>query len=162
MKKIKPGPGQESVWEYPRPPKLERCDKTIRVIFNGVEIARSSNTRRVLETSHPPVYYIPREDVRMECLEPISGTTYCEWKGRPSYFDVVLNDKRANKSAWCYPSPTERFESIAGFIAFYPHKMDACFVEDEQVNAQQGGFYGGWITSDIVGPFKGEPGSMGW
>ncbi|MGM0546311.1 MAG: DUF427 domain-containing protein [Bacteroidota bacterium] len=162
MKKVEPGPGQESVWDYPRPPKVEECDKEIRVIFNGAEIAHSSNTQRVLETSHPPVYYIPQQDIRMECLEPISGTTYCEWKGQAKYFDVTVNNQRATKAAWCYPDPTDIFQSIAGNIAFYAHKMDSCFVDGEQVEAQKGRFYGGWITSDIVGPFKGEPGSAGW
>lgn len=162
MKKVKPGPRQESVWDYPRPPKVEVCDKEIRVVFNGAEIARSTQTKRVLETSHPPVYYIPRQDVRMECLEPISGTTYCEWKGQAMYFDVIVNDKRATKAAWCYPDPTDKFTSIAGNIAFYAHKMGSCYVNNERVDAQQGGFYGGWITSDIVGPFKGKPGSAGW
>ena len=162
MKKIEPGQGQESVWNYPRPPKVEECDKEIRVIFNGAEIAHSSQTQRVLETSHPPVYYIPQQDIRMECLEPISGTTYCEWKGQAKYYDVILNDQRATKAAWCYLDPTESFRAITGNIAFYAHKMGTCFVGNERVDAQQGGFYGGWITSDIVGPFKGKPGSAGW
>lgn len=162
MEKIEPGPRQESVWDYPRPPKIEECDKEVRVIFNGTEIARSSQTQRVLETSHPPVYYIPRPDIRMECLESISGMTYCEWKGQATYFDVVVKNKRAAKAAWCYPEPTDDFKSIAGSIAFYPHKMGGCYVNNERVDAQKGGFYGGWITSNIVGPFKGIPGSAGW
>lgn len=162
MKKVEPGPRQESVWDYPRPPKVEKCDKEVRVIFNGAEIAHSSQTQRVLETSHPPVYYIPQQDIRMECLEPISGTTYCEWKGQAKYFDVVMSDQRAIKAAWSYPDPTNTFKSIAGYIAFYAHKMGTCFVDNERVDAQQGGFYGGWVTSDIVGPFKGKPGSAGW
>ncbi len=162
MEKIESGPGQESVWDYPRPPKLEETDKEIRVIFNGAEIARSSQTQRVLETSHPPVYYIPQQDVRMECLEPISGTTYCEWKGQAKYFDVIVKNRRATKAAWCYRDPTDNFKSIAGNIAFYAHKMGDCYVNNERVDAQQGGFYGGWITSNIVGPFKGKSGSAGW
>jgi len=162
MKKVKPGPNQESVWDYPRPPKLEDCDKLIRIEFNGRDIARSDQSKRVLETSHPPVYYIPQADISMDYLKPRSDTSFCEWKGRASYFDVVVDQKKASKAAWCYSDPTERFKSIANYVAFYAHKMDACYVGDERVDAQKGGFYGGWITSDIVGPFKGEPGSAGW
>lgn len=162
MKKVKPGPKQESVWDYPRPPKLEDCNELIRVEFNGQEIVRSERSKRVLETSHPPVYYIPQADISMDYLKPRSDTSFCEWKGRASYFDVVVDQMKASKAAWCYPDPTDRFKSIANYIAFYAHKMDACYVGDEQVDAQEGGFYGGWITSDIVGPFKGEPGSAGW
>ena len=162
MQKIEPGPGQESVWEYPRPPKLEDSEKTVRVVFNGREIAHSERSKRVLETSHPPVYYIPQQDIQMKYLKQISGTTYCEWKGQAHYFNVKVGNQKAKKAAWCYPEPTERFATMAHYVAFYPHKMEACFVGDEEVDAQQGGFYGGWITSDIVGPFKGEPGSIGW
>ena len=162
MQKVEPGPDQESVWDYPRPPKLEESDKLICVEFNDKEIVRTQRSKRVLETSHPPVYYIPQTDINMEYLQPHSDTSYCEWKGRASYFDVVVDGKKAEKAAWSYPDPTDRFESIANHVAFYAHKMDACYVDDEQVDAQRGGFYGGWITDDIVGPFKGEPGSAGW
>ncbi|MGD8427204.1 MAG: DUF427 domain-containing protein [Balneolaceae bacterium] len=162
MTKISPGPGQESVWDYPRPPKLEDTQSLVRVVFNGTEIARSTRTKRVLETSHPPVYYIPPEDVRMECLQKISGTTYCEWKGKAHYYDVIVGDRIAEKAAWYYPEPKDRFSDIANYVAFYAHKMDACFVDEEKVRGQYGGFYGGWITSKVVGPFKGQPGSVGW
>ncbi|MDZ7683421.1 MAG: DUF427 domain-containing protein [Fodinibius sp.] len=162
MQKIEPGPGQESVWDYPRPPKLENCDEVIRVTFNGKEIVRSSNAKRVLETSHPPVYYIPQQDIQMQYLHEIPGTTYCEWKGQAHYFDVTVGDQTAKKAAWNYPNPTGKFQSMAGYLAFYAHKMGSCHVGDEKVNAQKGGFYGGWITSDIVGPFKGEAGTAGW
>lgn len=162
MDKVEPGPGQESVWNYPRPPMLEDCGDHIRVVFNGQLIADSRNAKRVLETSHPPVYYIPPQDITMDCLQPVSDTTYCEWKGQAHYFDVVVQGKKADKAAWSYPEPTQSFESIADCLAFYPHKMEACYVGDEKVDAQQGGFYGGWITSNIVGPFKGKPGSIGW
>ena len=162
MKKVEPGPNQESVWDYPRPPKLESCDELIRVEFNNEEILRSTSAKRVLETSHPPVYYIPQEDIQMQYLHAIAGTTYCEWKGRASYFDVIVGERTASKAAWSYPEPTQKFKHIAGHLAFYPHKMDACYVGDEKVDAQKGGFYGGWITSHIVGPFKGEAGTAGW
>lgn len=162
MKKVTPGPGQESVWNYPRPPRLEESTELIRVIFNGQDVARSANTMRVLETSHPPVYYIPPQDVKEEYLHQISETTYCEWKGQASYFDVIVGDKRAPKAAWSYPEPMGQFKPIEGYLAFYAHKMDSCFVGDEKVKPQAGGFYGGWITSKIVGPFKGQPGTAGW
>jgi uncharacterized protein (DUF427 family) len=162
IQRIEPGPGQESVWDYPRPPRLEDCTETIKVVVNGVVIAESTQTKRVLETSHPPVYYIPPADIRMELLKPTDGQTWCEWKGTARYFDVIVADRKIPKSAWAYPSPTRAFESIRDHVAFYPHLMDACFVGEEQVQAQAGGFYGGWITSNIVGPFKGEPGTRGW
>lgn len=160
--RIQPGPGQESVWDYPRPPRWEACSDEIRAVLGGQDIAASSQTKRVLETSHPPVYYIPPEDVRMELLVPTLRQTWCEWKGEACYFDVVLGDRRIESAAWAYPSPTPRVEAIRDHLAFYPHLMDACFVGEEQVRAQAGGFYGGWITSNIVGPFKGEPGTRGW
>ncbi len=162
MNKVEAGPGQESVWDYPRPPRLEESSELIRVEFNGKEIVRSDRSKRVLETSHPPVYYIPQEDIQMAYLQPISGTTYCEWKGQAHYFNVIVGEKKADKAAWYYPNPMTAFKDIAGHVAFYAHKMDACYVGDQKVNAQKGGFYGGWITPDIVGPFKGEPGSAGW
>jgi len=162
MKKVTPGPNQESVWDYPRPPRVEDCSEQIRVVFNGEKIARSERARRVLETSHPPVYYLPREDIEMEYLKPISDTSYCEWKGRAHYFDVIVKDQKVRKAAWSYPEATERFKSIEDYIAFYAHKMEACYVGEEKVKPQPGNFYGGWITSKVVGPFKGIPGSAGW
>lgn len=162
MDKISPKPGQESVWDYPRPPRLEDCSEVIRVIFNGEELVNSQRTKRVLETSHPPVYYIPPQDIHMKYLHPASGTTYCEWKGQAHYYDIIVNGKKASKAAWFYPDPTKPFEPIADYVAFYAHKMDACFVGEEKVTPQEGGFYGGWITSKVVGPFKGETGSTGW
>ncbi|MCS6812392.1 MAG: DUF427 domain-containing protein [Cyanobacteria bacterium] len=160
--RIEPGPGQESVWDYPRPPRWEDCPHRLRVIFNGVTIADSVRGRRVLETSHPPVYYIPPEDVRLDCLERLPRTTYCEWKGQAGYYTVVVNGKRAEGAAWFYPNPTPSFAAIKDYIAFYAEPMDACFVNDEQVQPQPGNFYGGWITSAIVGPFKGGAGTWGW
>lgn len=162
MKREEPGPGQESVWDYPRPPKLEKSDKKIRVIFNGKTIAESHNAKRVLETSHPPVYYIPPGDVKMQYLEREAGSSYCEWKGQAHYYSVTVGDRTCEKAAWSYASPNNNFEAIKDHIAFYPHKMDACYVDEEEVRAQEGSFYGGWITDDIVGPFKGGRGTMGW
>lgn len=162
MKRIEPGPGQESVWDYPRPPISEPCSKLIRIVFNGETIAETNRSIRVLETSHPPVYYIPPGDVRMQYLQRESGSSYCEWKGQAGYYTVKVENRKREKAAWSYNSPNSGFESIKDHIAFYPHKMDACYVDDEKVRAQEGSFYGGWITDDIVGPFKGGAGTMGW
>jgi uncharacterized protein (DUF427 family) len=162
LKRIKPGPGQESVWDYPRPPQLEDTPKHIQVIFNDVIIADSHQAKRVLETSHPPVYYIPPEDIKMEYLTLTPRTTWCEWKGQAAYYIVSLGDKRAQDAAWYYPRPAPGFEPLKGHVAFYPSLMDACYVDGERVQAQAGDFYGGWITSDIVGPFKGGVGTTRW
>jgi len=161
-RRVTPGPGQESVWDYPRPPRVEGTSKHIQVVFNGVVIAETRRAVRVLETSHPPVYYIPPQDIKMEHLRPASRSSYCEWKGRAVYYTLSVGEKQAENAAWYYPDPTPGFEAIQGYVAFYPHLMDACYVDGERVQAQVGGFYGGWITSDIVGPFKGEPGTWGW
>jgi uncharacterized protein (DUF427 family) len=134
----------------------------VRVIYNGVTIADSDRAKRVLETSHPPTYYVPAEDVKMEHLAPAQRTTWCEWKGRARYYTVTVGDHVAREAAWGYPEPARGYEAIQNHIAFYAQAMDACYVGDEQVQAQPGGFYGGWITKDIVGPFKGGPGTMGW
>ena len=161
-KRVKPGPDQESVWDYPRPPRLEACQKRIRVIVGGVTIADSTSTKRVLETSHPPVYYIPPKDVETDYLTPSRGQSFCEWKGDAAYYSVVVSGMTIEKAAWYYAHPTPRFASIQGYVAFYPSKMVACYVADKRVQAQDGDFYGGWITSNIVGPFKGAPGTFGW
>lgn len=155
-------PGRESVWDYPRPPRVEDTTRHIRVILNGVTLADTRRARRVLETSHPPVYYIPPEDVRAEYLEPAAQSSYCEWKGRSVYYSVRVGERVAPNAAWSYPDPSTGFEGIKGYLAFYAGPMDACFVDDEQVRPQPGGFYGGWITADLSGPFKGEPGTAGW
>lgn len=161
--RIEPQPGQESVWDYPRPPRLERSPKQIKVVFKEVTIADSSNTYRVLETSHPPVYYIPLADVQMEYLEAVNlGRTFCEWKGLAGYYNLKVENSKVINAAWYYPQPTPRFSLIKDYIAFYPSKMDACYVDGELVNPQAGDLYGGWITQDIVGPFKGEAGTRGW
>lgn len=155
-------PGQESVWDYPRPPRVEETTKHLQVIFNGIIIADTRRARRVLETSHPPVYYIPPEDIRMEFLTATPRSTFCEWKGRASYCTVKVGDEEARDAAWFYPEPTHAFASIKDYVAFYPGRMEACYVDGERVKPQEGDFYGGWITSDIVGHFKGGPGTWGW
>ncbi|NNE66441.1 MAG: DUF427 domain-containing protein [Pyrinomonadaceae bacterium] len=161
-KKIEPGPAQESVWDYPRPPRLEDSDKRITVEFENTIIVDTTSAKRVLETSHPPVYYIPPGDVREEFLTKVFGSTFCEWKGMAGYYDLEVDGRKISRAGWYYPEPTKPFESIANYIAFYPSKMDRCTVDGEVVTAQSGDFYGGWITEDIVGPFKGEPGTGFW
>lgn len=160
--RINPEPGQESVWDYPRPPRLEETTKPIRVIFNGIAIADTRRAKRVLETSHPPCYYIPPEDIKLEYLSQTGRKSFCEWKGMAGYADVVVGDKRAANAAWYYSQPTSEFAAIKDHLSFYASKMDACYVDDELVQSQPGDFYGGWITKEIVGPFKGGAGTMGW
>jgi len=160
--KIKPLPGQESVWDYPRPPRLERSEKHVQVLFNGVIIVDSIQAFRVLETSHPPVYYIPKQDIQMKYLSPTDRNTFCEFKGAAIYYSIQVGNKAAANAAWSYPNPSAGYAEIRDHLAFYPALMDQCFVDGEMVTPQPGGFYGGWITRDVVGPFKGEPGSWGW
>ena len=156
------GPGQESVWDYPRPPRLEPTSRRVEVIFGGVTIADTRRAFRVLETSHPPSFYIPREDCASEHLEDVDRTSWCEWKGQASYLSVCVDDRVALAAAWFYPTPTPAFAAIAGHVAFYPSRMDECRVDSKHVRAQDGDFYAGWITDEIVGPFKGAPGTLGW
>jgi uncharacterized protein (DUF427 family) len=132
------------------------------VIFNGVTIADTQRAKRVLETSHPPVYYIPPDDIQQDYLIKTPRSTYCEWKGQAGYYTVQVGDRLADHAAWFYPNPTAAFTDIKDYVAFYPSRMDACYVDDEQVQAQAGDFYGGWITKNIVGPFKGNLGTWGW
>lgn len=155
-------PDQESVWAYPRPPCLAPVSARLRVIFDGATIADTMAAYRVLETSHPPTYYLPPADIRPGSLVRAVGGSLCEWKGRASHWTVVGPTRRAERAAWAYPDPTPPFRAIAGYVAFYAGPMDACFVDDERVTPQPGGFYGGWITKAVAGPFKGEPGSEGW
>ena len=157
-----PGPGQESVWDYPRPPRVEPVQDVIRVIFNGVTIAETRNGFRVLETAGAPVYCIPPQDVRSEFLTPTSKRTVCEWKGQASYYTVTVGDRVAVNGAWSYQRPAEGYEEIQGYFAFYAQKMDECYVGQDRVTPQPGVFYGGWITPNIVGPFKGDPGTEHW
>ncbi|AFY70432.1 protein of unknown function DUF427 [Thalassoporum mexicanum PCC 7367] len=161
-KPIPPAPGQESVWDYPRPPRCEDTDKHIQIIFNGETIVDTRNAKRILETSHPPTYYLPPADINMAYLEQTDQTSFCEWKGRSIYYSLEVNGKQAINVAWAYPNPTAGFAQLKDHIAFYAQPMDACLVDGQQIIPQPGGFYGGWITPDVVGPFKGEPGTMWW
>lgn len=153
---------QESVWDYPRPPRLEASSRLIRIEFGGIELANSVRTYRVLETSHPPVYYIPPADIDLSHLELSEHQTFCEWKGVARYYSIHVGDRQEPNAAWYYPAPTEPFQLIQNYVAFYPSRMDSCWVDGEKVQAQPGDFYGGWITSEIVGPFKGGIGTWGW
>lgn len=161
-KRIEPEPGQESVWDYPRPPRVEDSTKHIKVVFNNVVIADTQRAKRVVEASSPPVYYITPKDINMGHLKETQKNTICEWKGIASYYTVIVGDRQAQNAAWFYPNPTSGYTSIKNYVAFYPQKIDECYVDGELVKPQPGGFYGGWITSGIVGPFKGEPGTEGW
>ena len=155
-------PGQESVWDYPRPPRLEPTDRRIRVVFAGTTVADTTRAIRVLERSHPPTYYIPAADIEMSLLVETPGTSFCEFKGRARYAGVHVNGCTANRAAWYYPTPYYAYAALREHYAFFAHCMDGCFVDGERVQPQHGSFYGGWITSDIAGPFKGEPGTRGW
>ena len=157
-----PGPGQESVWDYPRPAICEPTDRRIQIIHRGIELLDSSNAWRTLETSHPPTYYIPQSDIAMEHVEPNARRSICEWKGQARYFDVVIAGERIEAAAWSYPDPTPAFAPIRGFLAFYPQAFEKCLVDGEQITPQPGGFYGGWISQYEAGPFKGIPGSRFW
>jgi uncharacterized protein (DUF427 family) len=152
----------ESVWDYPRPPLVEPSPRDLRVVFAGATIAATRHSLRVLETSHPPVYYIPLADILPDVLMPNPRRTWCEFKGEAAYFDVVCNGQAATAAAWHYPRPAAGYEALAGHVAFYPARMEACSVDGERVQAQEGDFYGGWITSHVTGPFKGRPGTRGW
>jgi uncharacterized protein (DUF427 family) len=156
------GAGMESVWSYPRPPRLEPVSRRLSVVLGGETIADTTGAYRVLETSHPPNYYLPLDDIAPGTLVRSNRRSACEWKGVAHYFDVRARGRVEGNAAWGYDRPSEAYASIAGFVAFYAGRMDACFVDDEQVKPQPGSFYGGWITRDIVGPFKGEPGTEGW
>ena len=155
---VTPGPSQESVWDYPRPPRVEHTTEHVVLELGGHVVAQTSNAVRVLETSHPPVYYLPRESFVPGILHPAEGTSFCEFKGVARYLTVGT----ADRAGWFYPSPTAGFEELSDRVAVYPARMDRCIVDGEVVQAQAGDFYGGWITAKIVGPFKGEPGTQGW
>jgi uncharacterized protein (DUF427 family) len=149
------------VWDYPRPPALEQVDRTVTVDVDGVRIATTDRPFRVLETSHPPTYYLPAGSISAGVLVEAGGGSVCEWKGQARYWDVVAGDRTLPRAAWSYPAPTAPFMAIAGHVSFYPSMVE-CHVEGVRVEPQAGGFYGGWITPEIVGPFKGEPGTMLW
>ena len=152
---------RERVWDYPRPPRVEPVVAALRIVFGGRIIAETTTGHRVLETTHPPVYYLPGACFTCD-LVPSDRRSYCEWKGLASYWTLREGRHVAEECAWSYPEPTDGFASIRDHLAVYPAAMDACFVDGEQVTPQPGGFYGGWVTSNLVGPFKGGPGTMGW
>lgn len=152
----------ESVWDYPRPPAVRRVAQEVVVEFGGGRVAQSSEAVQVLETSHPPTFYLPESAFVAGVLVPVEGTTRCEFKGRAHYFDIVAGGRRARRAAWHYPAPTAGFEALAGHVAVMPGLVDGCFVDGERVIPQECGFYGGWITSRVRGPFKGGPGTVGW
>lgn len=162
MKPEKPGPGQESAWDYPRPPALDTSNESIVIELGGMVIARSTTSWRVLETSHPPTYYLPREAFLDGVLRPVQGATWCEWKGKASYYDLVAGDTVVSAGAWNYPEPTARFVALSDAISLMPATVDRITINDESVTPQEGTFYGGWITSRVVGPFKGAPGTGHW
>ena len=153
---------RESVWDYPRPPRVEQSSRQLRVVFNDTTIAETSTSVRVLETSHPPVYYIPPQDVQRQFLLRSGHDSHCEFKGLATYYDLKVGDRTAMNAVWSYHNPARGYEAIKDHLVFYPGRVDACYVDGERIQAQEGDFYGGWITSDIEGPFKGGPGTRGW
>ena len=162
MKHERPGPGQESVWDYPRPPRVEPETRIVRIVLGGDTIVTTDRALRVLETSHPPGIYVPPDTFAAGSLSPNPQQTVCEWKGLAEYWDLSGGDVTLVAAAWSYPEPRPGFEVIAGYISIYPGRVDGCYLGDELVRAQEGSFYGGWITNEIVGPFKGAPGTTGW
>ena len=161
-RRVEPGPGQESVWDYPRPPAIEASAHHVTVTIADVLVAESRRPIRVLETSQPPTYYFPPDDVRTDLLVPGTARSVCEWKGDASYWTAVVGARRVDDAAWSYATPTPRFTAIRDHLAFYPQRADVCTVDGEVVEPNEGSFYGGWITSKVVGPFKGAPGTLGW
>ena len=158
---IAPGPGQQSVWDFPRPPRVEPDAREVTVALGTVEVARTRRALRVMETASPPTWYLPRADVRTDLLEPAAGDSFCEWKGEARYLSVVTPAGRLDATAWWYPAPSAGFEALTDHVAFYPQALD-CRVDGVRVLPQPGRFYAGWITPELVGPFKGEAGSQGW
>lgn len=156
------GPGQESVWDYPRPALCERSTKHLVVEHNGEVIAETRAAFRVIETSHPPVYYFPPQDIEASKLVKSRKQTFCEWKGYADYWDLVFDSGRIVSAAWSYPDPSLAFRAMKDHVAFYPYLVDRCLADGVEVVPQPGNYYGGWITPDIAGPFKGEPGSEFW
>lgn len=161
--RIEPGPGQESVWDYPRPPRIEAVPERIRIVVDGIEVAASSSASRVIETAGAPVYYLPPADVRRDLLDRTPHGSTCEWKGEATYWSLRLPSGRViPNAAWSYEQPLAAFAAIAGHLAFYAWAVDEAWVGDELATPQPGRFYGGWVTSNVVGPFKGGPGIFGW
>jgi uncharacterized protein (DUF427 family) len=157
----KPGKDEESVWDYPRPPEVVSDQRKVEVKWLGQLISRTTQSVRILETASPPTFYLPPADVNEELLREASGTSFCEWKGSATYWNIKVNNKTLEKAAWSYNKPNPAFRSLAGYYSFYPAKVE-CYVSDIRVKPQPGSFYGGWMTPEIVGPVKGEPGSGGW
>ena len=155
---LEPGPDQESVWDYPRPPAVVADDRRVEVRVGDVLVASTESAVRVLETSHPPAFYLPPASIAEGTLFAVAGSSHCEWKGQAEY---VALSSAGSPVGWRYPSPYDEFSAHANYVSFYPAAVE-CFVDGERVRPQAGGFYGGWITNDVVGPFKGEPGTSGW
>ena len=162
IQRITPGPGQESVWDYPRPPRVEPVRDRIRVVVDGITVADTTRALRVVETAGAPVYYLPPDDVRTDLLQATGHQTVCEWKGRATYHALVTPRRVVQDVAWTYPDPLPGYEAIRDHVAFYAGMVDEAWVGDELARPQAGGFYGGWVTSRIVGPIKGDPGTFGW
>ena len=152
----------EHVRDYPRPPRVEPVAKRVRIVFNGATIADTTQAQRVLETFGAPVFYLPLADVRADLVTETARNTVCEWKGSASYYSLRVEDRTAENVGWAYRDPKPGYEALRDHIAFYCAPMDGCFVGDERARPQPGGFYGGWITEGVVGPFKGDPGTEGW
>ncbi len=161
-RRVEPGPGQESVWDYPRPPSVEQTGRHIVVTFAGRIVAESTRAWRVCETSHPPVYYLPPDDIAEGVLVPAGGSSYCEFKGTATYWSLAVGKRVEGEVGWSYEQPSPAYADLTGAVAFYPGRVDQATVNGERVRPQAGGFYGGWLTDDVVGPFKGEPGTSGW
>ena len=158
---IQPGPGQESVWDYPRPPAYVDDPRPVRIEADGALLAQAKHAIRALETGSPPAFYLPPSAFDQSLLRPSSRKTYCEWKGEAQYFDVITPARTIEAAVWCYPEPKPGAEKIAGWYSCYPEQLE-CFVGDEAVQAQAGTYYGGWVTAELVGPWKGEPGTGHW
>ena len=153
----------ERVWDYPRPPAVVPCERRVRIELGGEVVADSTRALRVLETSHPPTVYVPPADVRPDLLVPSDAKpTICEFKGVARYLDAVVDGRRVPAVAWAFRKPVRGYEALRDHVAFYPGRVDAAWLGDERVQAQEGDFYGGWVTADLVGPFKGPPGTRGW
>ena len=153
----------ECVWDYPRPPAIDACVRRVMVELRGEKLADSTRALRVLETSHPPTIYIPFTDVRGELLvESDTRSTWCEFKGAARYLDAIVDGRRTTAVGWCYPDPAPGYEALRDHIAIYPGRVDGAWLDGERIRAQQSDFYGGWITSDLIGPFKGPPGTRAW
>jgi uncharacterized protein (DUF427 family) len=163
LERIEPGPGQESVWDYPRPPKIDPTHQHVEVVHAGITIVDSFRPIRILETRQAPAFYVPRDDVRMDLLFKDKRRSWCEWKGAATYYGLRLPGREdVFDVAWSYLTPVPAYGPIAGYLAFYAQKVDRCLVDGEPVTPNAGDFYGGWVTSKVVGPFKGEPGTEGW